>query len=130
LARDDAAAHRLERRHAFIADNLLNNVSLIGTTTNPPSVTATATVGSSPVGPFTPDGKYAYVGNPNMFVPGTVSVIDTSTNKATATVLVGQGTFGMGLMPPPSVPFLAFGATLAVDVGGPPPEDTFNVHSP
>ena len=44
---------------------------------------------------------------------------------------MGQGTFGMGIMlPPPSVPFLAFGATLTIDVGGgPPSEDTFNVHS-
>lgn len=94
-------------------------------------MTATATVGASPVGvAITPDGKNANVLNSNMFVPGTVSVIDTSTNTATATLLVGQGTFGMGIMPPPpSVPFLAFGATLAIDVGGPPPEDTFNVHS-
>ena len=97
LARDGAAAHRLGRRHAYIADILSNNVSVIGTTTNPPSVTATATVGASPVGvAITPDRKYAYVVNSNMFVPGTVSVIDTATNTATATVLVGQGTFGMG----------------------------------
>lgn len=36
LARDDAAAHRLGRLHALIADNLSNNVSVFGMTTNPP----------------------------------------------------------------------------------------------
>ena len=69
LAQDGAAAHRLERRYAYIADILSNNVSVIGTTTNPRSVTATATVGASPVGvAITPDGKYAFVVNSNMFV--------------------------------------------------------------
>jgi YVTN family beta-propeller protein len=61
-------------------------VSVIDTSTN--SVTATVTVGTSPVGvAVSPDGSTAYVPNSSS---GTVSVIDTSTNSVTATVTVGS----------------------------------------
>jgi hypothetical protein len=58
-------------------------------------------------------------------------VIDTATNTVeAATVAVGNGPFGVGIMPPPvGVPFLAFSAKLAITFGGAPNEDSFKLHS-
>jgi hypothetical protein len=58
-------------------------------------------------------------------------VIDTATNTVMATVGVGNGASGVGIIPPPvGVPFLAFSAKLAITFGGAPNEDSFNLHSP
>lgn len=51
---------------------------------DPNTVTATISVGVTPHGvAFTPEGKYAYVGNQ---YSSTVSVIDTATNTVVDTV--------------------------------------------
>ena len=61
------------------------------------TVTATVTVGTSPVGvAVTPNGAYAYVANGN---GGTVSVINTATNTVTATVTVGGSPYGVAVTP-------------------------------
>jgi probable HAF family extracellular repeat protein len=53
--------------------------------------------------------------------------------SADGQVIVGYGTNPSGRLEGwiarLSVPFLAFNATLTIDFGGPPPEDTFNLHS-
>ncbi len=46
----------------------------------------------------------------------------------TATVAVGDGPFGVGIMPPPvGVPFLAFKAKLAIDLDRKPNKDRFEL---
>jgi YVTN family beta-propeller protein len=106
-------------------------VSVIDTASN--TVVATVGVGvapivSSPHGvAITPDGKHAYVAAGN---PSTVSVIDTASNTVESTMISVAFPGGVAIIPPPvGVPFLAFSATLTIDLGGPPPEDTFNLHS-
>jgi YVTN family beta-propeller protein len=60
------------------------------------TVTATVTVGTSPVGVVvTPDGAYVYVAN----YGGSVSVISTASNTVTATVTVGSGPWGVAVTP-------------------------------
>ena len=72
-----------------------NTVSVIDTATN--NVTATVTVGSSPIGvAVTPDGTKVYVTN---YDSNTVSVIDTATNNVTATVPVGTSPRGVAVSP-------------------------------
>ena len=70
-----------------------NTVSVINTSTN--TVTATVTVGTSPIGvAINPAGTYAYVTNEG---DNTVSVINTSTNTVTATVTVGSHPTGIAI---------------------------------
>jgi YVTN family beta-propeller protein len=98
--------------------------------------TATNTVEAAPIlvaGQFdrgiavTPDGKHAYVANEDV---ESVSVIDTATNTVVATIPGGKGPFGVGIVPPPpGVPFLAFNATLAIDLDRAPKEDRFELES-
>jgi YVTN family beta-propeller protein len=78
-------------------------VSVIDTTTSPPKVTATITVGSYPVGvAVSPDGSTVYVANEG---DNSVSVIDTTTNPPTVTATIGVGNqpiaFGLFIGPPP-----------------------------
>ena len=76
---------------------------------------------------ITPDGKHAYVANNSS---SNVSVIDTVSNTVVATVAVGNGPFGVGIMPPPAgVPFLAFGAQLQIHFGRRPNTDAFTLQS-
>jgi hypothetical protein len=59
-----------------------------------------------------------------------VSVIDTATNTVVATVPVGGSAGFVGIVPPPpGVPFLAFGANLAIAFGGAPNRDSFALQS-
>lgn len=64
-------------QQAFVSNNGSGTVSVIDTTTLPPSVIATVNVGSFPNGvAISPDGASAYVANAGS---GTVAVIDTTT---------------------------------------------------
>jgi hypothetical protein len=58
-------------------------------------------------------------------------VIDTATNTVeAATLAVGNGPIGVGIMPPPQgVPFLAFNARLKIDFGKKPNHDSFELRS-
>ena len=90
-------------KHAYIANVISNNVSVIDTSTN--TVVGTPIlVGDSPsLVAVAPDGKHAYVTN---LASNNVSVIDTTTNTVAATVPVGSNPVGVGIVPP-----LAAGAT-------------------
>jgi YVTN family beta-propeller protein len=116
------AAVTPDGKHAYVANDLSNNVSVIDMTSN--NVVATVTVGTLPVGlAITPDGKHVYVGNKNS---SSVSVIDTATNTVVATVGVGSGPTGVGIVPPSArVPFGAFSAELAIAFGHTPDHDAF-----
>jgi YVTN family beta-propeller protein len=73
-----------------------NTVSVIDTSTTPPSVTATVTVGTSPQGvAVTPDGTRVYVTNQ---ADNTVSVIDTTTTPPhiKSTIAVGTSPTWLG----------------------------------
>jgi YVTN family beta-propeller protein len=98
-------------------------VSVIDTATNTVEA-ATIEVGYFPGGiGVTPDGKHVYVANHGS---NPVSVIDTATNTLEAEVRVRNLTTGVGIVPPPpGVPFLAFGANLAIDFGTAPNTDAF-----
>jgi YVTN family beta-propeller protein len=81
----------------LIARARVVNVSVIDTTTNPPSVVATVLVGNTPEGvAVTPDGKHVYVTN---IESNNVSVIATSTNTVVATVTAGIEPFGVAVTP-------------------------------
>jgi YVTN family beta-propeller protein len=85
---------------AYVTNQGDGTVSVIDTATNPPSVVATVTVGSDPVGVgVTPDGKHVYV--TNGYPCNTVSVIDTATNppSVVATVAVGLHPLGVAVTP-------------------------------
>jgi YVTN family beta-propeller protein len=90
---------------AFVANHGSNNVSVIDTATNPPSVVATVAVGKGPLAvAVAPDGKHAYFSNDNFGIgspPGTVSVIDTTANPPSvmATVTVGLAPAGIAVTP-------------------------------
>ena len=76
-----------------------NLVSVIDTSTN--TVTATITVGLSPVGiVFSPDGTRAFVLNG---ADSTISVIDTASNTVTATIPLGGTPFGGGSIEQPAI---------------------------
>jgi YVTN family beta-propeller protein len=86
-------------KHVYAGNGGSNNVSVIDTTTPPPSVVATITVGTFPVGvAVTPDGKHAYVANLNS---NSVSVIDTTTTplSVVATITVGTNPYGVAVSP-------------------------------
>jgi YVTN family beta-propeller protein len=121
-------------KHAYVTGGGSGGgVSVIDTTTNPPSVTATVAVpGAYGVG-VTPDGNHVYVTN-DAASGGTVSVIDTATNTVeAATVAVGNAPTGVGIISPPAsvaqVPFLAFSAQLQLDVDAKPTKDAFALES-
>jgi YVTN family beta-propeller protein len=74
-----------------------NNGLIWGAGLLPLSITP-VTVGNYPVGvAVTPDGQHAYV--TNRTAPGTVSVIDTTTNAVLTTVGVGSGPVGVAVAP-------------------------------
>jgi YVTN family beta-propeller protein len=86
-------------KRAYVANSIVvsSTVSVIDTTTNPPSVVATVPVGSGPFAvAVTPDGKYAYVANSG---DGTVSVIATATNTVVATIPVAGGSGRVAVTP-------------------------------
>jgi hypothetical protein len=57
-------------------------------------------------------------------------VIETAGNTVVATVPVGRGPMGVGIVPPPQgVPFLAFNAKLEIDLDRKPKEDRFELQS-
>jgi YVTN family beta-propeller protein len=87
-------------KKVYVTHEYSNNVSVIDTATN--KVTATVPVGDSTYGvAITPDGANVYVVNSGkepigwnsigegQYVPSTVSVINTTTNKVTAHLTVG-----------------------------------------
>jgi YVTN family beta-propeller protein len=101
---------------------------VIATASN--TVVATVPVGVLPRGvAVTPDGKHVYV--TSGVSSNTVSVIDTASNTVeAATIMVGNGPFAVGIMPPPvGVPFLAFDAKLEIDLDRNPKEDRFELQS-
>ena len=60
--------------------------------------TATVRVGQYPIGvAASPDGKHAYVANQS--VPGSVSVINTATDRVTATIAVGSDPYWVAVSP-------------------------------
>src|SRR5450631_1664734 len=84
---------------AYVANTISNTVSVIDTTTSPPSVVATVPVGPNPIGAaVSPDGTHVYVAN---FGSNTVSVIDTLTTppSVAATIVVGSAPFGVAVAP-------------------------------
>jgi S-layer protein (TIGR01567 family) len=88
----------------YVTNSGEDNVSVINTCTN--KVIATVPVGSSPRGlAVTPDGKMVYVANffsnnENMMTDnGTVSVIDTDSNRVQTTVTVELGPQGVAVTP-------------------------------
>jgi YVTN family beta-propeller protein len=116
-------------KYAYVANNGIvfptpvpgTTVSVIDTTSNT-VLTGPGfpiTVGSFPNAvAVTPDGKYAYVANSGS---NNVSVIATATNTVVATLAVGNGPIGVGIIP--DVPFLAFSAQLQLDVNANPAKD-------
>ncbi len=112
-------------KHAYVANWRSNTVSVINTASNT-VVGPTIPVGNEPLGvAVTPDGKHVYVTN---LLSENVSVIDTTSNSVVATVTVGVGPYGVGIVPPPpGVPFLAFNAALNIDFGTAPNTDAFTL---
>ena len=115
-------------KHAYVANNGSNNVSVIDTVTN--TVVGTPIpVGNSPLGvAITPDGKHAYVANNGS---NNVSVIDTATNTVVGTPIpVGDKPFGVGIVPPPTcISFLAISTKLELDLEHKPNKDRFELLS-
>jgi YVTN family beta-propeller protein len=111
-------------KHAYVASS---GVSVIDTASN--TVVATILVAPQSVA-VTPDGEHVYVTNAGSIdVNGTVAVIAAATNTVVATVPMGNVPAGVAIVPPPpGVPFLAFSATLAIDVDA-PKQDAFNLQS-
>ncbi len=84
--------------HAYVANVISNNVSVIDTSTNT-VVETPILVGDSPsLVAVAPDGKQAYITN---LTSNNVSVIDTASDTVTATVPVGSNPVGVGIVPPP-----------------------------
>jgi YVTN family beta-propeller protein len=90
-------------KKVYVANGNSNTLSVIDTATN--KLVATTKVGSGPSGvAVTPDGKKVYVANSEsgsisdngVIKDGTVSVIDTVTDKVTATVTVGSSFYDNG----------------------------------
>jgi YVTN family beta-propeller protein len=82
-------------RHAYIANNRADTVSVLDTASN--TVTATIPVGADPFEvAVAPDGRRAYVTD---IVAGAVSVIDTASNTVTATIPVGARPAGVAVAP-------------------------------
>jgi len=84
-------------KHAYVTNELSNDVSVIDTATN--TLETTILVGPNGTDPegvaITPNGKHAYVANYGF---NTVSVIDTATNTVGATIVVGPaGSFPFAL---------------------------------
>ena len=97
-------------KHAYVA-NLGGTVSVIDTTTTPPSVTTTIPVGGEPNGvAVTADGKHAYVPNGIM-----VSVIDTASNTVVATVPVPQGASSVAVTPDGKHVYVLGGVVSVID---------------
>jgi YVTN family beta-propeller protein len=81
--------------HAYVANHVSDNVSVIDMATN--MVVATVPVGTYPKGvAVTPDGKHAYVTN---ITSRTVSMIATATNTVVATVPVGANPTAVAVTP-------------------------------
>jgi len=84
-------------KHAYVTNFDFNTVSVIDTTTNPPSVTATVTVGFSSEGvAVTPDGKHVYVA---VEAFSSVAVIDTASNTVVASVTDVPSPQGLAIAP-------------------------------
>jgi YVTN family beta-propeller protein len=82
-------------QNAYIANLVSRTVSVIDTATNKVTATIPVSQGSLPEGGVaaTPDGSKVYftnVSSQTYPLPGTVSVIDTATNRVIATIPVGN----------------------------------------
>lgn len=91
---------------AYVANNGAGTVSVIDTTTNPPSVVATVPGLNGPIGvAITPDGNFAYVTNGS---GNTVSVIDTATNTIVGSpITVGANPFEIAITPDGAFAYVA-----------------------
>jgi YVTN family beta-propeller protein len=86
--------------NVYVADEIDNSVAVIDTLTN--TVITTIPVGSNPFGvAVNPDGSNVYITNSsNIFAPGTVSVLDTSTNMVIGSpISVGTIPAGVAVTP-------------------------------
>jgi YVTN family beta-propeller protein len=125
----NAVAVTPDGKHVYVANTNSANVSVIDTTTNPPSVMATVGVGAGAAGvAVTPDGKHVYVTNAYV---STVSVIDTASNLVVGNPIpVGNNPIAVAIVPPSScIPFLAFNAKLEIDLEHKPNKDHFELLS-
>jgi YVTN family beta-propeller protein len=86
----DPINHRM-----YVANQADNTVSVIDTTTTPPSViNSPITVGEIPTGiAYDPINRNMYV--TNQAIPGSVSVVDTNTNTEIDTITVGNQPLGL-----------------------------------
>jgi YVTN family beta-propeller protein len=88
--------------NVYVTNNMSNTVSVIDTVSH--TVIATISVGNQPLG-IKPSGTNLYVANSNAGASGygaagaggTISVIDTTSNTVTATILVGAGPRGVAV---------------------------------
>ena len=97
---------------AYVSNSGANTVSVIDTTTSPPSLAFTIPAGPRPEGlAVTADGKHAYVADSSA---NTVSLIDVPV----PVFVVGNGPVGVAISSSPvCVLFLAFNPTLSIVLG-------------
>jgi YVTN family beta-propeller protein len=88
-------------RHAYVANATTSTVSVISTASN--TVIATISVPTPSRVAVSPDGSEAYVTECPDNCPagsqGDVAVIDTASNRVTASITVGSGPFGVAFTP-------------------------------
>jgi YVTN family beta-propeller protein len=87
--------------HAYVANDVSHNVSVINTATNAVVATIDIGVDSNPASvAVAPNGETVYVANNGVVAgEGTVSVIDTLTNTVSATIETGGGPYGIAITP-------------------------------
>ena len=74
---------------AYVANSASNTVSVVDISTTPPTVVATAPVGTNPTGlTLSPDRKRVYVANSGS---NTVSVIDITSSPPSVIATIGVG---------------------------------------
>jgi YVTN family beta-propeller protein len=102
---------------AYVTNEVSNNVSVINTANN--DVMTTVAVGTNPLGiAVTPDGNHVYVVNSNSGGAGSVSVIDTTTNKVVYTIIpAANDTEHIAITPDGTRAYLSsgFGSLLVID---------------
>lgn len=111
LARDVAEAQGI---FAYVANQSSNNVSVIDTTSTPPTVVATIGGFNCPRGvAVTPDASRVFVTN---ICGTTVSIISTATNSILATLGVGAQPWGVAVSPDGSRVYVANNSSGTVTV--------------